>query len=560
MDIFLFGHGPRKGDAQVLSEPMQRWLANTEVVRCIIFTVNETDLSLLVNEIKSSSKSAELHIEFCPIQPISTETATSPSDLFGQPWEALNIMVKQVAASHQSTFFGGRGSALYDHLLWLTAQCFEKATHMNIDSAQPSLAFADENVGGEKSNQAMAGLLHFHLEDLIRGRDDDENTGFSDAARLVNYSGAGLLAGIHKALEPCLKKNMIGRTEVTEGSVTYNLLPDGLTKAAQAWWENKNKPNDFEKTLNIVFGRLPRVQSSDNHGNKYAFEEFFRFMYPLQPVDGLMTVVQRIDDDIEGTHILTLNEAIERFADSHFIGDLLHCKMVLDRRTQENRTQTSQHLVVLNPVATPDFHQEFILALLQTCLVFEQKHGLRNWMIDITKPMASLRSAVSTFSFLFNSPTSYIIKDDESVGKVSPLRVKHMAMRVPNRSAYGVLGQQRDAHGNNTGEANFLITMMLMEDLKIQPAGLLGFNPMVPETKPSGTGLTFNEVKNFARELVSEINLAKGISNSTRTTDPLVTRGLVEKVEGKPATFQLTYAGRFVATQLHHLRISEGGN
>ena len=83
---------------------------------------------------------------------------------------------------------------------------------------------------------------------------------------------------------------------------------------------------------------------------------------------------------------------------------------------------------------------------------------------------------------------------------------------------------------------------------------------MVPETKPSGTGLTFNEVKNFARELVSEINLAKGISNSTRTTDPLVTRGLVEKVEGKPATFQLTYAGRFVATQLHHLRISEGGN
>ena len=560
MDIFLFGHGPREGETTVLSEPMQHWLANTEVVRCVIFTVNEIDLTLLINEIKSSSKSAELHIESCPIKPISTATATSPSDLFGQPWEALNIMVKQVDTSHQSTFFGGRGSALYDHLLWLTAQCFQEATHMNIDSAQPSLALADENVGGEKSNQAMAGLLHFHLEDLLKGRDDDENTGFSDAARLVNYSGAGLLAGIHKALEPCLKKNMIGRTEVTEGSVTYNLLPEGLTKAAQAWWENKNKPHDFEKTLNIVFGRLPHVQSSDDDGNKYAFEEFFRFMYPLQPVDGLMTVVQRIDDNIEGTHILTLNEAIERFADSHFIGDLLHCKMVLDRRTQENRTQTSQHLVVLNPVATPDFHQEFILALLQACLMFEQKHGLRNWMIDITKPLASLRSAVSTFSFLFNSPTSYIIKDGESVGKVSPVSIKHMSLRVPNRSAYGVLGQQRDAHGNNTGEANFLITMMLMEDLKTQPTGLLGFNPMVPETKPSGKGLTFDEVKNFARELVSEINLAEGISNSTRTTNPLVTRGLVEKVEGKPATFQLTYTGRFVATQLHHLRISEGGN
>ena len=560
MDIFLFGHVLLRGRTTVLSEPMQHWLANTEVVRCIIFTVDERDLTPLVNEIKSYCTSGEIHFEFCPIKPISTATATSPSDLFGQPWEALNIMIKQVDTSHQSTFFGGRGSALYDHLLWLTAQCFEKATHMNIDSAQPSLALEHDNVGGAKSNQAMAGLLHFHLEDLIKGREDPENTGFSDAARLVNYSGAGLLAGIHKALEPCLKKSMIGRTEVTEGSVTYNLLPDGLAKAAQAWWKNKTKPNDFEKALNIVFGRLPRVQSSDDFGKKYGFEEFFRFMYPLQPVDGLMAVVQRIDDDIEGTHILTLDEAIERFADSHFIGDLLHCKMVLDRRTQENRTQTGQHLVVLNPVATPEFHQEFIIALLQACLIFEQKHGLRNWMIDITKPMASLRSAVSIFSFLFNSPTSYIIKDDGSVGKVSPLRVKHMAIRVPNRSAYGVLSQQRDAHGNNTGEANFLITMMLMEGIKTKPKGLLDYNPMEPETGPSGKGLTFDEVKNFAGELVSEIDLSEGISNSTRTTNPLVTRGLVEKLEGKPATFQLTYTGRFVATQLHHLRISEGGN
>ena len=206
MDIFLFGHGPRKGETTVLSESMQRWLADSEVVRCVIFTVDERNYAPLVDEIKSSSKSADLHVEFCPIKPISTATATSPSDLFGLPWEALNIMIKQVDSSSESTFFGGRGSALYDHLLWLTAQCFQKATHMNIDSAQPSLALPDENVGGEKSNQAMAGLLQFHLDDLLKGRDDHENTGFSDAARLVNYSGAGLLAGIHKALEPCLKE------------------------------------------------------------------------------------------------------------------------------------------------------------------------------------------------------------------------------------------------------------------------------------------------------------------------------------------------------------------
>ena len=41
MDIFLFGHGPRKGETQVLSEPMQDWLANQEIERCVVFTTTE---------------------------------------------------------------------------------------------------------------------------------------------------------------------------------------------------------------------------------------------------------------------------------------------------------------------------------------------------------------------------------------------------------------------------------------------------------------------------------------------------------------------------------------
>ena len=48
MDIFLFGHGPRKGETTVLSEPMQHWLANQEIERCVVFTTTEKAYPKLV--------------------------------------------------------------------------------------------------------------------------------------------------------------------------------------------------------------------------------------------------------------------------------------------------------------------------------------------------------------------------------------------------------------------------------------------------------------------------------------------------------------------------------
>ena len=98
-------------------------------------------------------------------------------------------------------------------------------------------------------------------------------------------------------------------------------------------------------------------------------------MSPLQPVDGLLAVVQRHDEDIQGHHVLTLDEAIERFEDTNLIGDLKHCKTVLGRRAKEDRFQTSDHLVIINPVATPTLHMEVVMAMLTACLKFERQHG-----------------------------------------------------------------------------------------------------------------------------------------------------------------------------------------
>ena len=40
-------------------------------------------------------------------------------------------------------------------------------------------------------------------------------------------------------------------------------------------------------------------------------------MSPLQPVDGLLAVVQRHDDEIQDSHVLTLENAIEKFAETN---------------------------------------------------------------------------------------------------------------------------------------------------------------------------------------------------------------------------------------------------
>ena len=146
------------------------------------------------------------------------------------------------------------------------------------------------------------------------------------------------------------------------------------------------------KSLNIVFGRLPSVQSAGKSGKYRSFDEFFNFMSPLQPVDGYIAVVQRHEPTIEGHHVLTLGEALEKFVDTDIIGDLRHCNMVLHRRQEEDAIEALDHLIVINPVATPDFHMKFVLKLLTACVSFEEEYGMRIWEIDITQLMIPLRS------------------------------------------------------------------------------------------------------------------------------------------------------------------------
>ena len=571
MDIFLFGHGAMGGAPTILSKPMQEWLAHTEVERCIIFTTTSHDMQPLIDEIKALDQTDEMHIDTYPLQPLNTSEANSPRDVQAQPWNVLRELVKQIDDAHETTLLCGRNNALYDHLLWLVAQCLPKTTLLNIDSAEPPLDLCLEELGGDVSPQTIAGMLSCHLEDMLNGRKDSGNIGFSDAARLANISGAGQISGINNALTPYISRSMVGRTEVTEGSVTYNLLPKGLGEACNQWMRIRPEVDTHSKSLNIVFGRLPHVSTPNHRGEYTSFSPFFDFMSPLQPVDGLLAVVQRHDEEIQGQHVLTLENAIEKFADTKLIGDLKHCKTLLDRRSSLDRFQTGKHLVVINPKASPSFHMELVMAMLAACVDFEREHGKRTWAVDITEPLAPLRSAISFFSFVFKTTTTYIMKDIGQGDEESKLRRRDLALHVPNAMAFSAMSQIAQGHRNNKGASNMLITLLLIEIKKTGPPSIDDFDPFdtTVSLAPTFHGLEKKEIQFFVEEeLASELQLGPGLGDQflrTITKNDLVENGLIKayrppKAASTKTRYSLTFLGTFVAEQLLRIRENEVGN
>ena len=571
MDIFLFGHGAMGGAPTILSKPMQEWLAHTEVERCIIFTTTSHDMQPLIDEIKALDQTNEMHIDTYPLQPLNTSEANSPRDVQAQPWNVLRELVKQIDDAHETTLLCGRNNALYDHLLWLVAQCLPKTTLLNIDSAEPPLDLCLEELGGDVSPQTIAGMLTCHLEDMLNGRKDSGNIGFSDAARLANISGAGQISGINNALTPYISRSMVGRTEVTEGSVTYNLLPKGLGEACNQWMRIRPEVDTHSKSLNIVFGRLPHVSTPNHRGEYTSFNPFFDFMSPLQPVDGLLAVVQLHDEEIQGSRVLTLEEAIEAFKDEKLIGDLKHCKTLLDRRSSLDRFQTGKHLVVINPEASPKFHMKLVMALLAACVDFEREHGKRTWAVDITEPLAPIRSAISFFSFVFKTTTTYIMKDIGQGDEESKLRRRDLALPVPNAMAFSAMSQITQGHGNNKGASNMLIALLLSEVKKTGPPSIDDFDPFDTTVSlvPTLHGLEKKEIQFFVEEeLASELQLGPGvIEQFDRTIREylLIEQGLIEawrppKAANTKTRYSLTFLGTFVAEQLLRIRENEVGN
>ena len=213
MDVFLFAHGTDRGANSVFSPKMTQWLKSNNIHRCVVYMANEIDTKPLLNELIEHSNLNGDAIEVRQLQLINTSNATSPRDLNRLPWAVLNEMVKQIDLSNETVVFCGRGNALFDHLLWLASQCFQNVSLRNIETTDFALDLCLKDIGGDISPQAISGLLDLHIKDIMDQRDDGENIGYSDAERLGNIPGAGLVKGINKSLGPFLEHKMVGKTE-----------------------------------------------------------------------------------------------------------------------------------------------------------------------------------------------------------------------------------------------------------------------------------------------------------------------------------------------------------
>ncbi len=562
MHLFLLAHEPVRGNAFVLSQNMKNWVATQSIGRCVVFRTGPVNENALVTELQTALPETQAHIDVVELPSINTKDAKGPHDLYAQPWRVLTTIIRQMELGEKGVVLTGRSNALVDHLLWLAAQCFSDVDVMDIDALEIALDPTLNEISGEKTPNTVAGLLEFHIQDLISQR-SDEAVGYSDAARLSTVPGAGLNQGISAALQTLITNGFVGRTEVTEGSVTYNLLPAGLAAAAAAWQDNRGSPEPNSKTLNIIPFRLPTVHTKRKNAPARSFDEFFWFMRPLQPVDGLITVLQRHDDELGESCVCTLNEAIERFSENEaFIGDLRHSLAVLQRRSQEDGFEMNNHLLVINPKATVEFQFEFVLKLLSACVSFEQQHGKRIWSIDNTMALTNIRSALSFFSFIFQTATTYILKEDVDGKKVTDLSKRSLKVPVPNALAHKTLSTFTDPHKLNKGGPNILIGLLMWESIQKTEDTDGDFNPYEEDLDDEDDfGVTPKTLHAFIEGCKSELDLTEGLGNIHRTIkkNQLIEQGLV-KHDGKLKRYALTDLGVFVATQLELLRRWEVAN
>ena len=236
-------------------------------------------------------------------------------------------------------------------------------------------------------------------------------------------------------------------------------------------------------------------------------------MSPLQPVDGLMAVVQRHDEDISGHHVLTLDEAIERFEGTNLIGDLKHCKTVLDRRAMEDRFQTSDHLVIINPVATQTFHMEVILRMLAACLKFEEEW--KAFMGCRYHSTARFGAQCCLVLFVRVQNHNHLHHAGHWTGQQKQANYAGEIWPFPYRTARHSVPCPNSLNPTATTRAPAtLIALLLAESKKVNTTDFSDFDPFdtTINLEPTQHGLLKKEIQFFIQEeFVTELDLSAGV-------------------------------------------------
>jgi hypothetical protein len=565
MDVFLMNHRKKdEGDDFILTSDVHAWFEENSVERVVILNIEGAAQGGLEAEIKGVIPSVTVEYEDLPRIGLSDQR--TPSELSELPWIILKKICKRVNSNTDSVMFLGRGAALNDHLLWLAAQCFVETKAYHINSCEPVLDVKNIREHAPVEETILPALLTSFLDDIKNKRPDTQNHGWIDAERFMDLINTTSLKGVSPALHPMVKSGGIEKSpheiksritkEFYQRSVTYRLHPTALSDAALTYFDQKPNKESSLPNLMIAFGRLPHIQSRDNKDKQVEFD-FFKYLSPLQPMDGLIVVLQRHDDTIAESSIMTLEQAIITFEESNFIGDLRHAYNVLQRRTIEDGIDTLDHLVIINPKPDLWFQMNVFLHLVLQCEDFESKYGERKWDLDMTMPVNEIRSAVSFFSYISNTVPSYVLKPrGESNDSAIPRR--DLVINLPNRLAREAFDQLLlNPHGSSKGVPNFLIGLYLWEENRDSTESTDDLLAILDDDQGSDTefGMKAAELQNYLKEVETPIrNLSGGTSNPHRSLGRLVEQRLVSLSNSH---YSLTDLGRFVAEQLHKIRLLE---
>jgi len=546
MFTYLTAHTLQTGEEYAMSQECRDWLRNSNTEKLFIFAPDGRDYTQFVEETKICLNKA-CQVTTIMLKPLGSDFE-SPDEIQALAWDNLNTITSQMDAKAPKTMFLGRGPALHDHLMWLAAKCRDgvKTIHfddVNVTETEAIPPSIDEN---KKGFTTMAGLLENHVEDTVKQR--AENVGWSHAHRLAGRPGGALESGIRKALTPAIKSGMVELLEVDGGkTVSYKIAPKGIETAILAYSKARELSEEPQREVLISFTRLPRIQRQNEEEQIMPFS-FFGMIAPLQPIDGLICVLQHHEDSIDGTHIMTLTQACEKFEDSLIIGNLRHVRQSLEHRCMEDSILFSHHVVVINPKPNTATSLDFTTQLLAALNEFEKKHGGHRLRIDMTGPLTQIRSSASMLGLNTHARMTYTIKPDSKHSK------KHHSVNLPGMEAYEAFQQVNKVNKNNQYDVKMLKVLLAYEHQTIESEHdeFDFFEDVTHEQEPP----TLPELLKFAK--ANTPDGANRIPNEqgNRVIKRLRLRGLVAVtvLRDKAKTrYELTDVGHFVASQLAHL-------
>ena len=543
---------PNNDTGLFLSESFTNSVSNLPIEEIILFQPTEQSCQPLQEELKRLFPDSILRLE--TLEPISTGTISSK--IQQQPWQLLRTILSKLDYCQELLFVFGRGTGLHQHLMWLASE-IRGSKGIYLDEPDVEInSIANSQIEADITKATLGAFAFLAAQEIIEKTQDKD--GWVNSDDLAKSSGA-ISSGVNAATQIPLREGYIVKKETTSGNTIYKLTNKGWPVALESYAQSRSK--DSVKDLLVSFARLPEIQIQS--GNNPKPLNFFSHFAPSQPFDGLVVVLQKYAEEVEGSHIMTLDAACEFFVNTSFIGDLRGAKEILRQRCLFDSVKEKTHLVIINPNYNETFQLNFSKNLLSTLINFESEHGQYCWNFDITSPMNPIKIAVSIFSNASDAATSYILKSQGEPGAViiDVDRSRHPRhshkLSVPNRFA---LDAMKENHKD--GYRNILVALMLLEDvMNDSVTNRLPFDD-TPETHFDG--VTWKEIENFVEDLKSPYDLSKGTLTGSVTRmkelipKRLVLRHLPEEGPSK-LRFKLTNEGYLVASQLYAEIKKEGG-